>query len=644
MTDLPLLANKPAKSARGVFLATVEENPDAEDDKFRVVVVFNALGETIKRPARVVVPMAGGGRGGYFLPDKGEQVLVVFEQGDPSRPIVIGTAWSANRKPPETNQSGNNNTKLIRTPKGHRIIFCDKAGEEKLTIVDRTASNWIEIDSVAQKIKIQSSGDLKIVAKSTVIFHAQSVKIAIQDTLSGKASEVLAHAEQKFDVCGSGPVAIKKSIEVNIDQSPACKVTGKATGKVDGVSEQHVSESQQADTAKQVEKSKAAEAANREAMTQAAAAQAVAAKVDPAAAALAALQAQKPELPGAASLQDVTDALSLGQMAGIAALGAGVGAGIGAAVAFAGGKGAAGTAAAATAGVAAAASGAPSTSDVAAMGPEPAAASAPAMGSLAQDGGATPSTGDVVPRPGDASAPHSMDPRSGISRGGDVGSDVRGRASVTATASASGIDVETSSASSVFQEAAVSRATNPSQVPDVAVRSTQEVEDLKRRGDVEGEARSRVPATPLQPTPPVVEPRTAAANVAPTSIRSAEETQARVETASSDVRAAVSEPEPVTEAAARARAEEQLIDAGVRPMAVKGDLNTKEGTYGDPNMLARTQRDHEISLAEAEARLKVADAHVSETVSVSTDADPAPAVTTKPTDPKQPKPPKPEKP
>jgi hypothetical protein len=167
------------------------------------------------------------------------------------------------------------------------------------------------------------------------------------------------------------------------------------------------------------------------------------------------------------------------------------------------------------------------------------------------------------------------------------------------------------------------------------------VEDIQRSADVEAEVRSRTPAPPHEPKPPIVEPRTAAATVAPDSVRSAIDAQARVETTTSDVRAAVHEPEQVSEAAARARAEEELIDAGVRPMRVKGDLNIQEAKYGDPNMLAQSKRDHEIAAAEAEARLKVADAHVSETVSVSTEDDPDPTAAPKLPDLKKPKPKKP---
>ncbi|TMQ07041.1 MAG: hypothetical protein E6J91_36575 [Deltaproteobacteria bacterium] len=98
--------------------------------------------------ARIAVPMGGPDRGTYVLPEIEDQVLVVFEHGDINRPIVIGSLWSKKQEPVEVNQSGKNNTKLIKSRCGHRIIFDDKEGAEKITIVDNTEKNKIVLDSV----------------------------------------------------------------------------------------------------------------------------------------------------------------------------------------------------------------------------------------------------------------------------------------------------------------------------------------------------------------------------------------------------------------------------------------------------------------------------------------------------------------
>lgn len=64
---------------------------------------------------RVGQPWGGGGWGTQFLPRVGDEVLVTFLEGDPDRPMVIGSAYNSENQPPyalpaSKTQSG------IRTP------------------------------------------------------------------------------------------------------------------------------------------------------------------------------------------------------------------------------------------------------------------------------------------------------------------------------------------------------------------------------------------------------------------------------------------------------------------------------------------------------------------------------------------------
>src|SRR6185436_10757590 len=113
---------------RGVHLAIVVDNSEGDGNKgFQVKVKFPwMLEEEGTYWARIAIPMAGKERGTYFLPEPDDQLLVVFELGDINRPIVIGSVWSKQQEPVETNDSGKNNTKLIKSKSGHRIIFDDK--------------------------------------------------------------------------------------------------------------------------------------------------------------------------------------------------------------------------------------------------------------------------------------------------------------------------------------------------------------------------------------------------------------------------------------------------------------------------------------------------------------------------------------
>src|SRR6185436_10212002 len=122
------------------------------------------------------------------------QVLVVFEHGEIERPIVIGGLWSKKQEPVEINGSGKNNTKLIKSRSGHRIIFDDKEGSEKIVIVDKTGKNKIVLDAAGEVVKIESDGDIEVIAKANVIMHSNALKVGTSEGVSGKGRSVLTHA------------------------------------------------------------------------------------------------------------------------------------------------------------------------------------------------------------------------------------------------------------------------------------------------------------------------------------------------------------------------------------------------------------------------------------------------------------------
>src|SRR3954462_3265871 len=189
-----------ASKIRGVQLAIVVDNKDgAENPGFRVKVKFPWLNDQETTFwARIAVPMSGSERGTYVLPEIDDQLLVVFEHGEFDRPIVIGALWSKKQEPVEVNQSGKNNTKLIKSRCGHRIIFDDKDGAEKVTIVDKTKKNKIVLDSVAKVVKIESDGDLEVIGKANVVMHSNALKVGTTDGVTGKGASVLTHSAKTF--------------------------------------------------------------------------------------------------------------------------------------------------------------------------------------------------------------------------------------------------------------------------------------------------------------------------------------------------------------------------------------------------------------------------------------------------------------
>lgn len=137
--------------------------------------------------ARMSTFMAGNNRGSWFIPDVNDEVLAMFEAGDPRRPYVVGGLWNGSDAPPESmDGSGQNNHKVLRSRNGVKITLDDNQGQEqfivetpggqKITLKDGPGSVVVE-DSNGNSVKLESAG-ITVTASAKVTVNASLVEIS----------------------------------------------------------------------------------------------------------------------------------------------------------------------------------------------------------------------------------------------------------------------------------------------------------------------------------------------------------------------------------------------------------------------------------------------------------------------------------
>lgn len=201
--------------------------------------------------ARLAAPGAGQDtKGLYYAPEVNDEVLVAFEQGDISRPFIIGGLWNGKDKPPLLKagllDSGKVKQRIVQSRTGHKVVIDDsektpgitiltKAGHKitledassapQITIVDKTGSNKIIIDSKTNDINIESAANLTIKAGANIKMTATGnleleganvkvtakanadVKATASLNLEGTASSALKGAT--VNIQGNGPTIVK---------------------------------------------------------------------------------------------------------------------------------------------------------------------------------------------------------------------------------------------------------------------------------------------------------------------------------------------------------------------------------------------------------------------------------------------------
>jgi uncharacterized protein involved in type VI secretion and phage assembly len=174
----------------GVYPALVTDIKDP-DGQGRVKVALpwspDTDGSRYEAWARLTTLMGGNNRGSWFIPDVNDEVLIVFEGGDPRRPYVIGGLWNGSDTPPDSmDGAGKNFRKVLRSRNGVKVTLDDTDGQEKLIletpggqkITMKDGPGAVEVvDGNGNSVKLETSG-ITVTASAKVTINASQVEIS----------------------------------------------------------------------------------------------------------------------------------------------------------------------------------------------------------------------------------------------------------------------------------------------------------------------------------------------------------------------------------------------------------------------------------------------------------------------------------
>jgi len=195
----------PSGQIHGVVTGVVTNNQDPEK-LGRVRLRFPWLSASEESAwARVASPMAGRERGLWTLPEVDDEVLVAFERGDPRFPYVLGALWSSKAPPPETNEGGKNDARVLRSRSGHVVRLDDADGEERIEIVDASGKNSIVVSTKDNSITLTADAD--VVVRSTggkLVLEGKGIELKSQEGVRVEAGKGL-------EIKAGGQVTVKGS-------------------------------------------------------------------------------------------------------------------------------------------------------------------------------------------------------------------------------------------------------------------------------------------------------------------------------------------------------------------------------------------------------------------------------------------------
>lgn len=224
---------RPGRAPAGVVVAQVSDANDPEHAG-RVKLTFPWLSDDyVSDWARTLQPGAGKDRGWTVVPEVGDEVLVAFEQGDFSRPTVLGGLFNGvdTQAPGPADLvdggSGAVNRRSLVSRQGHRIDLLDQAGQkEGVRVATADDSLVINLDKTGTTITVHADGKVLVEGSQGITIDAASADMQL------KGGQISLKASNGVTVDAGGGAVSLTGVTAKLEGSASTEVKGGATCSV----------------------------------------------------------------------------------------------------------------------------------------------------------------------------------------------------------------------------------------------------------------------------------------------------------------------------------------------------------------------------------------------------------------------------
>jgi phage baseplate assembly protein V len=167
-SEPPQARSRPRGAIAAFGIVTRIDDPDALG---RVRVRLPTYGDLETEWMGVLTPGAGSGKGLVTLPDVGDQVLLLFPQGDPATGLVLGGLYGVGAPPDTGMENGVVARYTLLTPGGQRVQLDDA---RKLLRVENSLGSYVELSP--DQVVLHAATDLLIEAPGQkIVIQGQAI-------------------------------------------------------------------------------------------------------------------------------------------------------------------------------------------------------------------------------------------------------------------------------------------------------------------------------------------------------------------------------------------------------------------------------------------------------------------------------------